>query len=71
LDYEFTDEVLDSRPALTGNQVPNYYSAIKIDSETASEAHYETLEQLYIPEEDPYLQSKKYQTRKKFYSTSC
>jgi hypothetical protein len=52
LDYEFTDEVLDSRPALIGNQVPNYYSAIKIDSETASEAHYETLEQLYIPEED-------------------
>ena len=57
LDYEFTDEVLDSRPALIGNQVPNYYSAIKIDSETASEAHYETLEQLYIPEEDPYFGS--------------
>jgi hypothetical protein len=31
---------VDSRPALIGNQVPNYYSAIKIDSETASEAHY-------------------------------
>jgi hypothetical protein len=57
LDYEFTDEVLDSRPALLANQVPNYYSAIKIDSETASEAHYETLEQLYIPEEDPYFGS--------------
>jgi hypothetical protein len=57
LDYEFTDEVLDSRPALLANQVPNYYSAIKIDSETASEAHYQTLEQLYIPEEDPYFGS--------------
>jgi hypothetical protein len=47
----------------------NYYSAIKIDSETASEAHYETLEQLYIPEEDPileviYLQSKKVSDKK-------
>jgi hypothetical protein len=58
LDYEFTDEVLDSRPALLANQFPNYYSAIKIDSETASEAQYETLEQLYIPEEDPYFGSK-------------
>ena len=64
LDYEFTDEVLDSRPALSANQVPNYYSAIKIDSETASEAHYETLEQLYIPEEDPYFGSQLQKSQK-------
>ena len=64
LDYEFTDEVLDSRPALLANQVPNYYSAIKIDSETASEAHYETLEQLYIPEEDPYFGSQLQKSQK-------
>lgn len=58
LDYEFTDEVLDSRPELAPNEFPNYYSAIKVDSEVAGEAQYETLEQLYIPEEDPYFGSK-------------
>ncbi|KVV16444.1 hypothetical protein [Flavobacterium sp. TAB 87] len=57
LDYEFTEEVLDARPALLSNQFPNYYTAIKIDSETASEAQYEILEELYIPEEDPYFGS--------------
>jgi hypothetical protein len=64
LDYEFTDEVLDSRPELAPNEFPNYYSAIKIDSEVASEAQYETLEQLYIPEEDPYFGSQLSATQK-------
>lgn len=55
LDYEFTDQVLDSRPELALNEFPIYYSAIKIDSDLASESYYQTLEQLYIPEEDPYF----------------
>lgn len=55
LDYEFTDQVLDSRPELAPNEFPVYYSAIKIDSDFASESYYQTLEQLYIPEEDPYF----------------
>ncbi|MFV8356176.1 hypothetical protein ACNQGB_08370 [Flavobacterium sp. XS1P32] len=55
LDYEFTDQVLDSRPQLAPNEFPVYYSAIKIDSDLASESYYQTLEQLYIPEEDPYF----------------
>lgn len=55
LDYEFTDEVLDARPQLAPNEFPVYYSAIKIDSDMASEAYYQTLEELYIPEEDPYF----------------
>jgi hypothetical protein len=55
LDYEFTDQVLDSRPELAPNEFPVYYSAIKIDSDLASESYYQTLEQLYIPEEDPYF----------------
>jgi hypothetical protein len=42
------------KTSLIGNQVPNY-SAIKIDSETASEA-LRTLEQLYIPRR-PYFGS--------------
>jgi hypothetical protein len=58
LDYEFSDQTLDSRPKLETNEVPTYYTAIPIDSEIASEAQYETLEQLYIPEEDPYFGSK-------------
>nr|WP_315252124.1 hypothetical protein [uncultured Flavobacterium sp.] len=64
LDYEFTDEVLNSRPQLAPNEFPNYYAAIKIDSELASEAQYETLEELYIPEEDPYFGSKLPATQK-------
>jgi len=55
LDYEFTDEVLDARPQLAPNEFPVYYSAIKIDSDMASEVYYQTLEELYIPEEDPYF----------------
>lgn len=55
LDYEFTDEVLDARPELAPDEFPVYYSAIKINSDVASEAYYQTLEELYIPEEDPYF----------------
>ncbi|MEN9913820.1 MAG: hypothetical protein RL528_554 [Bacteroidota bacterium] len=58
LDYEFTEQTLDSRPKLEPNEVPTYYTAIPVTSEIASEAQYETLEQLYIPEEDPYFGSK-------------
>lgn len=58
LDYEFTDQTLDARPTLEPNEVPTYYTTIPVNSEIASEAQYETLEQLYIPEEDPYFGSK-------------
>ncbi|HEX8577381.1 MAG TPA: hypothetical protein VF677_13890 [Flavobacterium sp.] len=56
LDYEFTDETLNTRPALPDGEFPSYYAAIRIDSEAASEAHYRMLEELYIPEEDPYFE---------------
>lgn len=59
--YSYLTKIIDNdeynTKLMLANQVPNYYSAIKIDSETASEAHYQTLEQLYIPEEDPYFGS--------------
>ena len=58
LDYEFTEKTLASRPQLDSTAVPNYYTAIAVNSEIASQAQYETLEQLYIPEEDPYFGSK-------------
>jgi hypothetical protein len=64
LDYEFADGVLESRPELAPNEVPNYYSAIKVNSEVAGEAQYQTLEQLYIPEEDSYFPKEGVQSQK-------
>ncbi|TRX42237.1 hypothetical protein [Flavobacterium restrictum] len=64
LDYIFTEQVLDARPKLESSEVPNYYTAIPIDSEIASVAQYETLEELYIPEEDPYFGSNLTPTQK-------
>jgi hypothetical protein len=56
LNYEFYRRSIDSRPALIGNQVPNYYSAIKIDSETASEAHYKYWNNYTFLKKDPILE---------------
>ena len=55
LDYEFTDEQLDSRPALAEGQVPEYFAAVKIGSDEEAEHQYTLLEELYIPEEDEYF----------------
>lgn len=55
LDYEFTDEELDSRPELPEGNVPEYYAAILINSEEAGEAQYQLIEELYIPEDDDYF----------------
>ena len=55
LDYEFTEEQLDSRPALAEGEVPEYFAAVKIDSEEEAEHQYTLLEELYIPEQDEYF----------------
>ena len=55
LDYDFTQEELDARPALTEGEIPEYYTAIRIDSEQASDDSYILMDELYIPEEDPYF----------------
>ncbi len=55
LDYDYTQEELIARPALLEGEIPDYYAAIKINSEQASEQSYILLDELYIPEEDPYF----------------
>ena len=55
LDYEFTDEELANRPALAEGEIPDYYTAILVDSEEAADAQYVLMDELYIPEEDPYF----------------
>lgn len=55
LDYDFSQEELDSRPALSEGEIPEYFTAILIDSEEASEQQYVLMDSLYIPEEDPYF----------------
>ena len=53
LDWEFTDEYLDSRPELLEGKFPEYWVAVPIDKTLPSNVPYEILEELYIPEEDP------------------
>lgn len=55
LDYEFTDEELANRPPLAEGEIPDYYTAILVDSEEAADAQYVLMDELYIPEEDPYF----------------
>lgn len=56
LDYDFTDEVLTARPALQENQIPQYYAAIKINTEEDGFADdYDLLEELFIPEESDFF----------------
>lgn len=56
LDYDFTQEDLDARPALMEQEIPDYYTAIRIDSEAAGDQSYILMDELYIPEDDPYFQ---------------
>lgn len=53
LDYDYTQEELDSRPVLAEGEIPEYYTAIRIDSEQASDNSYILMDELYIPEEAP------------------
>lgn len=53
LDWEFTDEYLNSRPELPEGTFPEYYVAVPVDKTLPKNVPYEILEELYIPEEDP------------------
>jgi hypothetical protein len=55
LDYDYTQEELKARPALPDGVIPDYYSAININSEQASDDSYVLMDELYIPEQDPYF----------------
>ena len=54
LDYEFTDEYLDSR-TVDSDSIPEYYTSIVLGQELPSGVPHEILEELYIPEEDPFF----------------
>lgn len=53
LDVEYKSSFLENRP-VTGDSIPEYYTAIPIDKALPN-VPYETLEQLYIPEQDTYF----------------
>lgn len=53
LDVEYKSSFLENRP-VTGDSIPEYYTAIPIDKALPN-VPYETLEQLYIPEQDIYF----------------
>lgn len=56
LDYEFTDEELEARPALPEGELPTLYATIKADSDVKDKYPYKLLEELYIPEEDEFFE---------------
>ncbi len=53
LDYEYSDEFLLNRPTDI-DSIPNYYTAVPIDK-ILPNVPYEILDELYIPEQDPYF----------------
>ena len=53
MDYEYSDEFLLNRPA-DSDSIPNYYTAVPVDK-ILPNVPYEILEELYIPEQDPYF----------------
>jgi hypothetical protein len=53
LDVEYKSSFLENRP-VTGDSIPDYYTAIPIDKALPN-VPYETLEELYIPEQDIYF----------------
>ncbi|WGH74544.1 hypothetical protein P8625_10615 [Tenacibaculum tangerinum] len=59
LDYEFTDEYLDSRTP-DNDSIPDYYTSIVLGQTLPDGVPSEILEELYIPEEDPFFDNLSY-----------
>jgi hypothetical protein len=59
LDYEFTDEYLDNR-TVDNDSIPEYYTSIVLGQALPSGVPHEILEELYIPEEDPFFDDLSY-----------
>lgn len=59
LDYEFTDEYLDNRTP-DNDSIPEYYTSIVLGQELPAGVPYEILEELYIPEQDPFFDDLSY-----------
>lgn len=55
LDVEFTDTYLDSRTSSDPDAIPNYYTAVPVEEQPTTTLRPILLEELYIPEEDPYF----------------
>lgn len=54
LDYEFTDDYLDNR-TVDNDSIPEYYTSVVLGQDLPNGVPYEILEELYIPEEDPFF----------------
>ncbi|TVZ25917.1 hypothetical protein JM83_0858 [Gillisia sp. Hel_I_86] len=55
LDVEYTDEYLDSRTSTNPDAIPQYYTAVPVTATVTTTITPRVLEDLYIPEEDPYF----------------
>lgn len=55
LDVECTDEFLDNRTSTNPDAIPQYYTAVPVEKPITTTLSPIVLEDLYIPEEDPYF----------------
>lgn len=55
LDYEFSDAYLDGRTPSGAEYTPEYFTSVTLGQELPSGVVYEVIEELYIPEEDPFF----------------
>lgn len=56
LDVDLPESYFEERSELQEGQIPEYYSSIKINQNIAYSGQKEVIEEMYIPEEDPYFE---------------
>lgn len=57
LDLDLGERYFESRPALEEGQIPEYYSSLKVNQSIKYSGQKEVIEQMYVPEEDPYFEN--------------
>lgn len=56
LDLDLPETYFEERGTLEEDQIPEYYSSIKMDQHIAYTGNLEVITKMYVPEEDPYFE---------------
>lgn len=57
LDVDLPESYFEDRGELEEGQIPEYYSSLKINQKIAYNGTTELIEEMYVPEEDPYFEN--------------
>lgn len=57
LDVDLPETYFEDRGELEEGQIPEYYSSLKVNQKTAYSGTTELIEEMYVPEEDPYFEN--------------